>query len=52
MKTSNSVLNAVILMKLKRLFLPLIGLALVSLAAPSYAVGYDYKTFPGAACQP
>jgi hypothetical protein len=44
-------------MKLKQLFIPLTGLALISLASPSYAgdnqgIGWDYKTQPGAACQP
>jgi hypothetical protein len=44
-------------MKLKQLFIPLTGLALISLASPSYAgdnqgFGWDYKTLPGAACQP
>jgi hypothetical protein len=37
-------------MKLKHLFIPLTGLALISLASPSYAV--DYKVYPGAGCQP
>ncbi|MGH8656001.1 MAG: hypothetical protein ACREYE_29170 [Gammaproteobacteria bacterium] len=39
-------------MKLKHLFIPLTGLALISLASPSNAAGWDYKVFPGAACQP
>lgn len=37
-------------MKLKHLFIPLTGLALISLANPSYAA--DYKIYPGAGCQP
>lgn len=37
-------------MKLKQLFMPLTGLALISLASPSYA--YDYKFQPGSACKP
>jgi hypothetical protein len=43
-------------MKLKQMFMPLTGLALISLASPSYAgdkgPGWDYKTYPGSACQP
>jgi hypothetical protein len=37
-------------MKLKHLFMPLAGLALISLASPSYA--YDYKFQTGSACKP
>jgi len=37
-------------MKLKHLFMPLTGLAFISLASPSYA--FDYKVYPGAGCQP
>lgn len=43
-------------MKLKQLFMPLSGLPLISLASPGYAgdkgPGWDYKTYPGSACQP
>lgn len=42
-------------MKLKHLFIPLTGLALTSLASPSYAgdngPGWDYKTHNGSQCQ-
>jgi hypothetical protein len=52
MKTSNSVLSAVVLF--------ITGLALISLASPSYAAGGgegaggvgDYKLHPGSKCQP
>ena len=37
-------------MKLKHLFGPLIGIALISLANPGSAT--DYKIYPGAGCQP
>ena len=37
-------------MKLKHLFGPLIGLAVISLPNPSIAT--DYKIYPGAGCQP
>ena len=36
-------------MKLKQVFLPLIGLALVALA--SQGAAYDYKIHPGSLCQ-
>ncbi len=42
-------------MKLKQLFIPLTGLALISLASPSYAdspIYTDDKVFPGSQCQP
>lgn len=38
-------------MKLKQLFMPLTGLALISLAGPSYPY-YDSKFQPGSACKP
>jgi hypothetical protein len=40
-----------VLMKLTQLSLPLTGLALISLASPSYA-DRDYKVHPGSQCQP
>ena len=43
-------------LKRKLSYMPLTGLALISLASSSYAgdfgFGWDYKTIPGAACQP
>ena len=43
-------------MKRHLVFLPLIGLALVSPSSPGHAgdsgVGWDYKIISGAACQP
>jgi len=39
-------------MKLTQFYLPLIGLAFISIASPSSAAGWDYKIHSGAQCQP
>src|SRR6266849_2063627 len=48
--------EGVTLMKRSVWYLPLLGLALLALPRPSAAgdhgKGWDYKTLPGAACQP